>query len=27
MRSDQPRNNQLDGLDVYKNVATSQNFN
>jgi hypothetical protein len=27
MRSDQPRNNQLDGPDAYKNVATPQNFN
>ena len=27
IRSDQPRNNQLDGPDAYKNVATPQNFN
>jgi hypothetical protein len=26
MRSDQPRNSQLDGLNVYRNVATPQNF-
>ena len=26
MRSDQPRNSQLDDLNVYKNVATPQNF-
>jgi hypothetical protein len=26
MRSDQPRNSQLDGLDVYTNVETQQNL-
>jgi hypothetical protein len=26
MRSDQPRNSQLDGLDVYTNVETPQNL-